>query len=181
MKYDPARHHRRSIRLQGYDYSQAGAYFVTICINGGLHTLGEICNSQIYPSEPGVMVQTVWNELPLSYPGVELDAFVLMPNHIHGIIILTRDNISDSRINQPMTLGDVVHRFKSLTTTKYRHGVANLGWAPFPKKFWQRNYYEEIIRAPTSWENISEYIQNNPIAWENEPLHLQKYHPQPDL
>lgn len=181
MKYDAAKYHRRSIRLKGYDYSQVGAYFVTICINGGLHTLGEISNSQIYLSEPGLMVQTVWDELPLNYPGVEVDAFVLMPDHIHGIIVLTRDNISSANPNKLMTLGDVVHRFKSLTTAKYRHGVANIGWTPFPKKFWQRSYHEHIIRDEESWENIREYILNNPIAWEDQPLHLKKYHPLPDL
>ncbi len=181
MKYDAAKHHRRSIRLKGYDYSQAGAYFVTICINGGLHTLGKIHDSQIYLSEPGLMVQNVWDELPLYYPGVEVDVFVSMPDHIHGIIFLTGNNISGDRPNKPMTLGDVVHRFKSLTTAKYRHGVAKLGWTPFPKKFWQRNYHEHIIRDEESWENIREYILNNPIAWEDEPLHLEKYHPLPDL
>ncbi len=193
MKYDPGKHHRRSIRLKGYDYSQAGAYFVTICINQGLHTLGKIRNSQMYPSQPGEMVQTVWDELPLHYPGVAVDAFVLMPDHVHGIIVVratttgvgattgglplpTRD-----RSHKPMALGDVVHRFKSLTTAKYRHGVSQLGWTPFPKRFWQRNYHESIIRDEQSWDTIGGYILNNPIAWESEPLHLKKYHPQPDV
>ena len=93
MTYDPAKHHRRSIRLKGYDYSRAGAYFITICIHQGLHTLGEIHNNQIYPSIQGQMVQTIWDELPLHYPGVAVDAFVLMPNHIHGIIFLTNDTV----------------------------------------------------------------------------------------
>ena len=181
MKYDAAKHHRRSIRLKEYDYSQAGAYFVTICIKDGLHTLGEIRNSQIYLSEPGLMVQTIWNELPLHYPGVEVDAFVVMPDHFHGIIVLMPDNISGAIPKKPMTLPDVVQRFKSLTTAKYRHGVANLGWTPFPKKFWQRNYHEHIIRDEESCKKIREYILNNPIAWEDEPLHLEKYHPQPDM
>jgi len=192
MKYDPSKHHRRSIRLKGYDYSQAGAYFVTICINQGLHTLGEISNSQIYPSQPGAMVQSVWDELSLHYPGVGVDAFVLMPDHIHGIILLNNNNtlgattgrlplpIGD-RSDKPMRLGDVVHRFKSLTTAKYRQGVTNLGWTPFPKRFWQRNYYESIIRDQASLDKIREYILNNPLTWESDPLHLEKYHPQPDM
>ncbi len=181
MKYDAAKHHRRSIRLKGYDYSQAGAYFVTICIKDGLYTLGEIRNNQIYLSEAGLMVQTIWDELPLNYPGVEVDAFVVMPDHFHGIIVLMPENISGAIPKKPMTLPDVVQRFKSLTTAKYRHGVANLGWTPFPKKFWQRNYHEHIIRDEESCETIREYILNNPIAWEDEPLHLEKYHPQPDM
>lgn len=187
MKYDQAKHHRRSIRLKGYDYSQSGAYFVTICINKGLHTLGKIHNSQIFPSEPGQMVQNVWDELPLHYPGVAVDAFVLMPDHVHGIIVLINDNTVGalspclSRPHKPMTLGDVVHRFKSLTTTKYRHGVTELGWTPFPKRFWQRNYYERIIRDEKSCDEIRGYILNNPLVWESEALHLLEYHPQPDL
>jgi putative transposase len=198
MKYDPSKHHRRSIRLKGYDYSQAGAYFVTICINQGLHTLGEIRNSQMYPSQPGEMVQTVWDELPLHYPGVAVDAFVLMPNHVHGIIVLQAGTpclpnntvgattgglplLPGDRSHKPMSLGDVIHRFKSLTTAKYRHGVIQLGWTPFPKRFWQRNYHENIIRDEQSWDTIRGYILNNPIGWESEPLHLKKYHPQPDV
>ncbi|HEY9605990.1 MAG TPA: transposase [Allocoleopsis sp.] len=198
MKYDSSQHHRRSIRLKGYDYSQAGAYFVTICINQGLHTLGEIGNSRMYPSQPGEMVQVVWDELPLHYPGIAVDAFVLMPNHVHGIIVLRTlssclpNNEAGAttgglplptvdRFYKPMTLGDVVHRFKSLTTAKYRHGVTQLGWTPFPKRFWQRNYYESIIRDEQSWGKIRGYILNNPIAWESEASHLEKYHPHPDL
>ena len=223
MKYDPSKHHRRSIRLKGYNYSQPGAYFVTICINQGLHTLGEIRNNRMYPTQPGEMVQTVWDELPLHYPGVAVDAFVLMPNHVHGIIVLqavspclpnntvgattdgatlggattggattggaTTDGATTGglplppgdRSHKPMSLGDVIHRFKSLTTAKYRHGVIQLGWIPFPKRFWQRNYYESIIRDEQSWDTMRGYILNNPIAWESKPLHLEKYHPQPDL
>ncbi|HEY9725433.1 MAG TPA: transposase [Chroococcales cyanobacterium] len=193
MKYDSSQHHRRSIRLKGYDYSQAGAYFVTICINQGLHALGKIRNSRIYPSQSGEMVQTVWDELPLHYPGIAVDAFVLMPNHVHGIIVLRTATTEvgattgglplqmGDRFYKPMTLGNVVHRFKSLTTAKYRHGVIQLGWTPFPKRFWQRNYYERIIRDEKSWEKIRGYILNNPIAWEFEASHLEKYHPHPDL
>lgn len=190
MKYDRAKYHRRSIRLQGYDYSQTGAYFVTICINGGLSTLGEIRNGQVYPSQPGEMVQTVWDELPLHYLGVAVDAFVLMPDHVHGIIVLTHDNTvgttaeglfspTSDRPHKPMTLGNVVHRFKSLTTAKYRYGVTEWCWPPFPKRFWQRNYHEKIIRDESSLDTIRRYILNNPLAWESEPLHLQKYHPMP--
>jgi REP element-mobilizing transposase RayT len=69
----------------------------------------------------------------------------------------------------------------SLTTAKDRHGLIPLGWTPFPKRFWQRNYYERIIRDEKSWEKIRGYILNNPIAWEFEASHLEKYHPHPDL
>jgi len=227
MKYDPNKHHRRSIRLKGYDYSQPGAYFVTICIRGNLPLLAEIRDRRIYPSLPGQMVRSIWEELPRHYPGVELDAFVLMPDHIHGIIWLTGDR-APRRGNSPvvapfrgvdpisklngsypahgnsvgtenraengvgtgalplqvrkgMALGDVVHRFKSLTTAKYRQGVNQLGWLPFDKKFWQRNYYERIIRTDESLELIREYILNNPLDWERDREHRKLHHPIPDV
>ncbi|MGB3239569.1 MAG: transposase [Geitlerinemataceae cyanobacterium] len=177
MKYDPNKHHRRSIRLPGYDYSQPGSYFVTICLNvmgkdlQDLPRLGKISDGKIIPNEPGKMVEQIWYELPSFYPGVALDTFILMPDHIHGVIVLTGEGT--------MTLSEVVHRFKSLTTTKYRHGVRELDWTPFFNRFWQRNYYEKIIRNETTWQTVREYILNNPIAWELEPKHRQQYHPNP--
>ncbi|MFN3614580.1 MAG: transposase [Rubrimonas sp.] len=88
MKYDPERHHRRSIRLKGYDYSQPGAYFVTICTQDRACLFGEVVDGVMQLSGPGRMVETVWHELPHFYPGVDIDGFVVMPNHIHGIVVL---------------------------------------------------------------------------------------------
>ncbi len=88
MPYDPNRHHRRSIRLKGYDYSQAGAYFVTINIHQRRCLLGKVADRKVYLSPAGNMVLALWEAIPSHYPGVEVDAFVVMPNHIHGIILL---------------------------------------------------------------------------------------------
>ncbi len=88
MKFDPAKHHRRSIRLRGPDYSQAGAYFITICVQNRLCLFGEIGNSEMRLNDAGRMVQTVWDEIPVYYPGIDIDAFVVMPNHIHGIVVV---------------------------------------------------------------------------------------------
>jgi REP element-mobilizing transposase RayT len=88
MPYDPRIHHRRSIRLHGYDYSQEGAYFVTICVQGKALLFGEVHGETMHPNEAGRMVQSVWDGLPEHYPGVDIDAFQLMPNHVHGIIVL---------------------------------------------------------------------------------------------
>jgi REP element-mobilizing transposase RayT len=88
MPYDPARHHRRSIRLAGYDYSQAGAYFVTIVTQNRLSLFGQIVDGEMHLSAAGQMVQRTWDEIPDHYPGVDIDAFVVMPNHVHGIIVL---------------------------------------------------------------------------------------------
>lgn len=88
MRYDPTLHHRRSIRLQGYDYAQAGAYFVTICTQGRECLFGEIVDGQMRLNEAGKMAWNTWHEMPKHYPRVQIDAFMVMPNHIHGIVIL---------------------------------------------------------------------------------------------
>ena len=89
MTCDPERHHRRSIRLRGYDYAQAGAYFVTACIQERAHLLGEVASNEVRLSDAGQMVERWWQELEHKFPGVETDAFVVMPNHVHGIIVIT--------------------------------------------------------------------------------------------
>src|SRR6056297_3244370 len=88
MKYNSDIHHRRSIRLKEYDYSRAGAYFVTICTQNRECLFGGIVNGEMVSNDAGRMVQTVWDEIPLHYPGIEIDAFVVMPNHIHGIVVI---------------------------------------------------------------------------------------------
>jgi len=93
MRFDPDKHHRRSIRLRGYDYTRAGAYFVTICTQNRECLFGNIVEGEIWLNDAGHMVQSVWNELSQHYPGVDVDAFVVMPNHIHGIIVLMDDDI----------------------------------------------------------------------------------------
>jgi len=91
MPYEPLRHRRRTIRLKGYDYTRAGAYFVTVCVQGRERLFGEIVDGEMRLNEAGRMVQSVWDESPVHYPGVEVDAFVVMPNHVHGIVVLTGD------------------------------------------------------------------------------------------
>jgi len=93
MSYVPEFHHRKSIRLKGYDYTQAGAYYVTICVQNRLCLFGSISERVFIPSAAGIMIQTVWKEMPINYEGIGLGAFVVMPNHIHAII-----NIIDSYV-----------------------------------------------------------------------------------
>jgi putative transposase len=89
MAYDPEKHHRRSIRLKGYDYTQPGAYFITICTHGRECLFGEIIDGEMHLNEAGQIVVQTWQDLPNHVPHVQLDAFVVMPNHVHGIIIIT--------------------------------------------------------------------------------------------
>jgi len=193
MRSHPERHHRRSIRLKGYDYRQAGAYFVTICTQDRAFLFGQVVHDEMQLNDAGKMVYDVWNDLPAFYPGVQTDAFIVMPNHIHGIIILVGADPrvcpnADPRVcpnadpracpGQPQKLGepqevapmlglpDVVHRFKTMTTKRYADGVKRLGWKPFRGRLWQRNYYEHIIRNEESLNRIREYILTNPMRWE---------------
>ncbi|MBI5414647.1 transposase [Candidatus Peregrinibacteria bacterium] len=278
-KYNPEIHHRRSIRLQGYDYSQNGAYFITICVQNRECVFGEIKNGEMFLNDAGKMVQLIWEEIPEFYRGIEIDAFQIMPNHIHGIIVIQHEcstvgagpracpeiedarpkiidtcpediriyhgnihacrdvvrvyrEISDVHINefgifhdiigkpqniigqsqningqpqnaigqsqnitgQPqnaigqsqnitgqrqgvapteskiLSLPDIVHRFKTMTTKKYTDGVKNNNWQPFSGKLWQRNYHEHIIRDEISLEKIREYIINNPYNWDEDEM-----------
>jgi len=194
MKYDPNIHRRRSIRLKGYDYSQAGWYFITICTHNRLCLFGGVQNGEMVLNDAGMMVQTVWNEIPPHYPEIATDEFIIMPNHVHGIIIVgagpracpdmvnceTGPRACPNQANhetgtgQPrgvaptLSLPDIIHRFKTMTTKRYTDGVQQHGWMPFPGKLWQRNYYEHIIRDEKSHNRISEYIQTNPLRWRDD-------------
>ena len=177
---------RRSIRLPRFDYSTHGAYFVTICAQDREHVFGNVVDGVMVLNDPGKMVQTVWDELPDHYPGVGIDAFVIMPNHVHGIIVLTGSDVGagprtcpDKRgvrgqprgVAPTMTLPQVVHRFKLMTTTRYRWGVEKFGWPPFRKRVWQRNYYERIIRDDNEWNRIRDYVTRNPAHWADDENH----------
>ena len=156
--YDPNIHHRHSTRLPFYDYTQSGVYFITVCIQDRVPLLGQILDSQMQENVAGRMVRAAWEELPLHYPGVGTDEFVIMPNHIHGIVILS----ADAQAISPLSLLDVVHRWKSWTTTLYRRGVHEEGWPSFPARLWQRNYYERIVRDEHELCTVRDYIRNNP-------------------
>ena len=194
MKYNPDIHHRRSIRLREYDYAAAGAYFVTICAQGRACLFGEIRDHAMVPNAAGRMLVDVWRELSVHYAGVDVDTHVVMPNHFHGIIILTvgagpracpdftgpRGRPEDGHPEggghpqggaPTLSLFDVVHRFKSLTTARYRHGVRDDNWPPFPGRLWQRNYYERVIRDDAELIAIREYIRCNPERWLEDKEH----------
>jgi len=169
MSYDSFKHHRRSIRLKDYDYSQSGAYFITCCVNSQICLFGKIKHDKIHLNDAGIMIKKVWMELSENYPGIETDAFVVMPNHFHGIVILNNVGAGPRACpKSKMTLPDVVHRFKSFTTAQYRKGVKTQYWEPFIGKLWQRNYYEHIVRNDEDLNRIREYIENNPRNWVND-------------
>jgi REP element-mobilizing transposase RayT len=179
---------RHSIRLKGYDYTKSGFYFITICTQHRKHLFGEIQNGKMFLNNAGTAIQNVWDEIPQFYNGINIDAFQIMPNHIHGIIHIVGtvgtvgagpcacpNNVQPSGQPQgvaPMTLTlfDVVGRFKSITTKKYIDGVNQNNWQRFDGKLWQRNYWEHIIRNENEYLRISQYIIDNPIKWDHDKL-----------
>ena len=170
--YDSRVHHRRSIRLPGYDYSRPGAYAVTVCAYLKRSVFGEIVEGEVILNEVGQMVQDTWEQIPGRYPGCGLDAFVVMPNHVHGIVLITAAPTLTGQARGPapttLSLPDLVHRFKSLTTARYREGVVTHGWRALDGKLRQRNYYEHIIRNDYELEKMREYIATNPVRWETD-------------
>ena len=153
------------MRLKKYNYQQNGFYFITLCIQNREHLLGEISTDKHMIYDAGEMITDVWCNLSKYYGGIKTHQFVVMPNHIHGIIELE---------NSDLDLSEIIRRFKTFTTRKYIDGVDSYYWRPFYKKLWQRNYYEHIIRDEQSWIKIQEYIQNNPKRWEDDVLYVEE-------
>jgi REP element-mobilizing transposase RayT len=164
MKYAPNKHHRRSIRLQRYDYTQMGAYFVTICTWQRECLFGKVINGEMQLSRYGETVQFNWDTLPKRYSNVDLDAFIIMPNHVHGIIILKETGKSKT-----YGLPEVVRGFKTFSARRINQIRCQSG-----VPVWQRGYYEHIIRTEESLTAIRNYIINNPLCWKKDDLSPNK-------
>lgn len=176
MPYDPDQHHRRSIRLSGYDYATPGAYFITICTQHRACVLGTIDADTMYPNAAGEMTLAVWHSLPERFPCVALDAFVVMPNHVHGLIVIAENATPMPEHAEGMTapcasLGAVVGAWKSLTTQGYLRGIHDCGWPCFDNRLWQRNYWEHIVRDDAEMQRLRRYILTNPSHWQEDQLH----------
>lgn len=157
---------RKSLRLQEYDYSSCGYYFITIVVQDHICRFGQITTSEMHLNDIGKMVAACWLELPNRFKNISLDCMQVIPNHMHGVIRI-EDNDVDQTDNK-CVLGNIIGAFKSITTGKYIKGVRELGWPFFQKRFWQRNYYEHILRSQSDYDNISEYILENPAKWEED-------------
>ena len=154
---------RRSLRLKDYDYAQAGAYFVTVCIQNRLCLFGGIVDGEMRLNDAGRMVRSVWEALPNWFPGMELDAFVVMPNHVHGIATLVGAGLAlpeeNGAASSAPTLGDLIRAFKSPSAFRVNRLLMRSG------SLWQRNYYEHVIRSDREMDRIREYIATNPCKW----------------
>lgn len=170
--------HRRTLRLKGYDYSQAGAYFVTICVQDRVCLFGDVVDGNVRLNDAGRMVERWWLELNRKFAYVQSDAFVVMPNHIHGIIVIQSNVGADLCVcpgGEPgaqhpgahtgAPLPEIVQWFKTMTTNAYIRHVRADGWRPFRQRLWQRNYFEHIIRNDVTLAHIRQYIADNPLRW----------------
>lgn len=166
---------RKLLRKKNFNYSSKGFYFVTICTKDRVHWFGEIKNSEMQLNNIGLICQKFWNEFPDHFPHVHIDEFVIMPNHIHGILeiynpvrnnpvgyadLRTLRNIDPTK----MTIPKIVHGFKSSVTRLIRHKYGKYEFK------WQKSYHDRIIRNETEYFNIKNYIQNNPHNWQKDKL-----------
>jgi putative transposase len=190
MKDDSQKHNRRSIRLKGYDYTQPGAYFVTLCTVQREEIFGEVVNGEMRLNPLGEIVREEWMKTAEIRSNVELhaDEFVIMPNHVHGIVWIVESTsvgatrgsnesasagatqrvapTKGSRTLVPGSLGAILGQFKSITAKRINALRETSGVA-----VWQRNYYEHIIRNENELENIWDYIDTNPLRWQEDQLH----------
>jgi putative transposase len=201
MTYNPQRPERRSPRLKGYDYSQEGAYFVTICTQHRVSLFGAVANTEMQINAAGQMITDCWERLPTKYPAVELDLYCVMPNHFHGIIVIMRDHGAGkmgAHVGAPLqdasglvgvdphvrpipanneqgehtdTLSAIMQWFKTMTTNAYMRGVREQNWESFQGKLWQRSFHDHIIRSETSLNALREYTQQNPARWETDEFY----------
>ena len=164
MKYNPDIHHRRSVRLKGYNYSRAGLYFITICTQNRLCLFGDIQNGEMTLNEGGKAAEACMLAIPDHYTHVRLHQSVVMPNHIHCIIEITPGaptTTSQSIRGTSKTVGSIVRGFKIGVTKWFRENTDI-------HTVWQRNYHDHIIRDEKSYDQISEYTLNNPLKWRDD-------------
>ena len=167
---------RRSIRLKEYDYSQAGAYFITICAINRKILFGEIVESGIRINPFGLVVNECWEDLPRHYDFLDLDAFIVMPKHVHGILMLTdHPNVGAGLKPAPTSkrhaLPEIVRALKTFSSRRINEIRGTPG-----TPIWHRNYFEHVIRNEIDLEETREYIQNNPLKWvedENHPANMK--------
>ena len=178
---------RRSIRLKNYDYSQPGAYFVTICTQHRACLFGDIVDGTMALSNLGSIVFEEWTRTSEIRQEVELDTFQVMPNHIHGVVVITENGSGandvsvgahgraplpckrpQGLIREPKSLGSLVAGFKAAATKRINVARNTQG-----QPVWQRNYYEHIIRDESELDTIRLYIVNNPLNWSQDSLNPQ--------
>lgn len=156
-------HHRRrnSLRHPDYDYAQQGVVFVTICTHGRQHLFGAVEHGSVVLSPAGLLTADHWRAIPRRFSGVMIDVFVVMPDHVHGILFTGTNPDAE-----PATVGDVVRWFKASVHAGYRDGARRSGWPPYDLHLWQRNYHDRIVRSGAELAVTRTYIEANPARWQ---------------
>ncbi|MCO5182486.1 MAG: transposase [Anaerolineae bacterium] len=187
-KYDARTHHRRSIRLKGWNYASEGAYFVTVCAYRGQSVFGMINDDKLSLSLIGHFVDLCWQTIPSHFPHVQLDMFIVMPNHFHGILWIVDDRFAamqepdvgathgsplpDEQLPtgpQRGSLGSIIGHFKSSVTRRLKKLPPPFEMPGHP--IWQRDFYDQIIRNERHLNAVREYIDNNPLKWAEDKMH----------
>lgn len=178
MAYDPERHRRRSIRAKGHDYAGGGTYFLTLCTEGRADMFGRVVRGAMEMNTCGEIVWEEWLRSARIRAGIKLVAGVVMPNHLHGIIVLEGDGVNpipapasdgpgaldepDTRLRRPArSLGSFVAMFKATTTRRVNDVLETPG-----TRLWQRNYHEHIVRSDAAMARIVNYVLTNPLRWD---------------
>lgn len=198
MNYNPLFHHRRSIRLKAYNYSQEGLYFITICTHDKNCLFGNIEKNKMILNNAGNIANDCWVEIPKHFPNVILHEYIIMPNHVHGIIELTGNNENCNDHDFIVGIQNNHHvgiqNFESLQSESQQQPQQNKFQKIIPRSIgsiirgykigvtkwfrnntdiytvWQRNYYEHVIRFYDDYERIAKYINNNPANWNTDNL-----------
>ena len=165
---------RKSLRLAHVDYASSGAYFVTICVKEMKQALGKIDSGQMNLNQLGHIAEQEWSTLPHHYDNVELDEFVIMPNHMHGILWIAGTNSAQEAVGAGLKpaptqhgLSEIMRGYKTFSArkiSKLRNSVSS--------QFWQRGFYEHIISDEVDLENHRGYVINNPLKWALDEYHL---------
>ena len=172
---------RKPLRLRSHDYSLPGDYFLTLCISQKKCVLGHVEGGVVRLNRLGQTVRSIWEQIPQDYKNVKLDEYIVMPNHVHGIVSIrhedwnvgdgshpvptSRAHVGDGSHPVPMSIPEIVRRFKTLTTKRYRQGVDEGMWTDSGKQLWQRSYFDRVIRNRDELNQIRIYMSNNPLRW----------------
>ena len=179
---------RKSPRLEGYDYSQEGAYFATVCTQHRLCLFGQVADGQIQLNRAGQMIAVWWSRLPVKFADIDVDLHIVMTNHFHGIVVISRGGVGKAQRGLPAqtnpnqitenaghhmgwplpktSLFDAMGWFKTMTTNAYIRGVREQRWRPVPGKFRQRSYHDRIIRDDRELDRLRKYTLYNAARWQ---------------
>ena len=178
-RHNQTTQHRRSIRLKGYDYSQDGAYYITSVTKARRILFGDIVDNEMQLNDTGRLISDAWEWLATRHSYVELDSYIVMPNHLHGILVLASDRPKGGSRTAPTgrkPLGRLIGAFKTVSTRQVNLTLGTPG-----QPLWQRNYYERVIRNDEEWNRVREYIASNPMQWdkdsENPNVSKNHHHP----